>query len=145
MTAIAFLRFPDASGWTVAEREVLLTICDVAPDDWNWEAGVTESGDPQLYLLGPHPEQICELCISRTGGRYVLEDGAGRLLAEHRTLDIVTMHAKTALRGPHSRLVARTVLLWCTVRQVIHERVEPVLAESEELLVHVAPQLAMFA
>jgi hypothetical protein len=36
-------------------------------------------------------------------------------------------------------------LLWCTVRQTIHDEVEPWFAEGEELLVELAPHLAMFA
>jgi hypothetical protein len=42
-------------------------------------------------------------------------------------------------------LVARLVLLSFTVRHAIEEKVEPLLIEGEELLVHVAPQLAVFA
>jgi hypothetical protein len=37
------------------------------------------------------------------------------------------------------------VLLWCTVRHMIHDKVEPLLDGSEELLVELAPQLAAFA
>jgi hypothetical protein len=37
------------------------------------------------------------------------------------------------------------LLLWCTVRQMIHNNVEPLLADSEELLIELAPQLAAFA
>jgi hypothetical protein len=42
-------------------------------------------------------------------------------------------------------LVARAVLLWCTIRHLIHDKVEPLLDESEELLVELVPQLAAFA
>ena len=52
-----------------------------------WETGMTEKGDAQFYLLGPLPDQACELCVSRIGGRYILEDGSGRLLFEHRNLE----------------------------------------------------------
>jgi hypothetical protein len=37
------------------------------------------------------------------------------------------------------------MLLWCITRQIIHEKVEPMLTESEDLLVQLAPQLAAFA
>ena len=30
-----------------------------------WEVGVTENGDPQVYLIGPPPDHDCILCISR--------------------------------------------------------------------------------
>jgi hypothetical protein len=36
-------------------------------------------------------------------------------------------------------------LLWCTIRNTIHDKVEPLLTESEELLVQLTPQLAAFA
>ena len=107
---------------------------------------MTENGDPQFYLLGPLPDQACELSVSRLGGRYILEDGSGRLLFEHRSLALVALHAKAAVaRSAPWWLAAHVVLLWCTVRQIIHDKVEPWLAESEELLVELAPQLVMFA
>jgi hypothetical protein len=37
------------------------------------------------------------------------------------------------------------VLLWCTIRHMIHDKVEPLLTESEELFVELAPHLAAFA
>ena len=83
--------------------------------------------------------------MSRIGGRYILEDGAGRLLFEHRSLPLVAMHARSALRITCWSLVGRIVVVWCTIRDVIHDRIEPLLGESEELLVHLAPQLAAFA
>ncbi len=58
---------------------------------------MTEKGDAQFYLLGPLPDQACELCVSRIGGRYILEDGSGRLLFEHRNLDLVALHARAAV------------------------------------------------
>ena len=51
-----------------------------------WAFGETERGDPQLYLLGPEPECDCILCVSRLDDRYILEDGKGRLVAEHDDL-----------------------------------------------------------
>jgi hypothetical protein len=42
-------------------------------------------------------------------------------------------------------LLARAVLLWCTIRHLIHDKVEPLLDEGEELLAELAPQLAAFA
>jgi len=83
--------------------------------------------------------------VSRIGGRYILEDGAGRLLFEHQSLPLVALHARAAVRSSQGWLVARAMLLWCITRQMIHEKVEPMLTESEDLLVQLAPQLAAFA
>jgi hypothetical protein len=84
------------------------------------------------------------LCVSRIGGLYVLEDDAGTLLFEHRSLPLVAMHARGALRKTRWPLVARIVMVWCTIRHMINDRVEPLLLEGEELLVHLAPQLAAY-
>eukprot|EP01035_Chromulina_nebulosa_P041241 gene41241-55772_t len=107
-----------------------------------WATGVTENGDAQFYVLCEGPEQICELCVSRVGDRYILEDGVGRLLFEHRSLPLVALHARSALRITRWWLVARVVVVWCTIRHVIHDKIEPLLTESEDLLVHLTPQLA---
>ena len=79
------------------------------------------------------------------GGRYILEDGSGRFLFEHQSLALVALHAKAAVQSMRGWLVARAVLLWCTIRHLIHDKVEPLLTEGEELLVELAPQLAAFA
>ncbi|HEY8336590.1 MAG TPA: hypothetical protein VIQ05_22595 [Tardiphaga sp.] len=141
MNVIAFERTRIAGTWSDAE---LNTILGTLNDGREWDTGLTENGDAQLYLLGPGPDQACELCVSRIGGRYILEDGAGRLLFEHRSLPLVAMHARTALRITRWSLVARIVVVWCTIRDVIHDRIEPLLEESEELLVLLTPQLAAF-
>ena len=109
-----------------------------------WETGTTENGDAQFYLLGSLPDQACELCLSRIGRRYILEDGSGRLLFEHRNLDLVVLHARAAVPST-SWLMVRMITLWCAVRSAFHEKLEPMLAETEELLVQLAPQLAAFA
>jgi hypothetical protein len=66
-------------------------------------------------------------------------------LFEHQNLAVVALHANAAVRSMRGWLVARAVLLWCTVRHMIHDKVEPLLDGSEELLVELAPQLAAFA
>src|SRR5260370_42646748 len=99
-----------------------------------WETGMTETGAAQFYLLGPLPDQAWELCVSRVGGRYILEDGCGRLLFEHKSLPRVALHAKAVVHITRWPLVARALLLWCTVRHMIHDKVEPLLAESEEMV-----------
>lgn len=141
MNVIAFERTRIAGTWSDAE---LNTILGTLNEGREWDTGLTEDGDAQLYLLGPGPDQACELCVSRIGGRYILEDGAGRLLFEHRSLPLLAMHARTALRITRWSLVARIVVVWCTIRDVIHDRIEPLLEESEELLVLLTPQLAAF-
>jgi hypothetical protein len=148
MSVVAFERKASAGLWNETELNTLVAALNVAiasDDGRGWETGVTEHGDAQFYLLGPLPDQACELCVSRIGGRYILEDGSGRLLFEHQSLPLVSLHAKAAVRSPWGSLVARAVLLWCTIRQVVHDKIEPLLSESEELFVELAPHLAAFA
>jgi hypothetical protein len=133
-----------AGTWSDAELNTMAGALGLSQHGGAWDTGVTENGDAQLYLLGADPEQACELCVSRVGGRYILEDGAGRLLFEHRSLPLVALHARSALRMTRWWLVARIVVVWCMVRHVIHDRIEPLLAESEDLLVHLTPQFAAF-
>jgi hypothetical protein len=144
MNVIAFERKQIQGAWSEAELNIIAGTLNVARNGRDWDTGLTENGDAQLYLLGPGPEQACELCVSRIGGRYILEDGAGRLLFEHGSLPLVALHARSALRATRWWVVARIVLLWCTIRDVIHDRIEPLLTESEELLVDLTPQLAAF-
>ena len=148
MSVLTFQRKQDGELWSEAERHTLLAALNAAlgsEDGRGWETGVTEKGDRQFYLLGPLPDQACQLCVSRIGRRYILEDGAGRLLFEHQSLPLVALHAKAAVSSRRWSVVARIVLLWCTVRYTLHDEVEPLLIESEEILVHLAPKLAAFA
>jgi hypothetical protein len=110
-----------------------------------WEVGVTERGDPQLYLLGPAPDRDCILCVSRLGALYVLEDGGGRVLFEHDSLRACADTVKAVLREKKAGLIARVTLIWCAVRQTLEEKMEALLGEGEEMLVHFAPQLAALA
>ena len=147
MSVVAFERRQDAAAWTEAEFNTVVTALQTAmapTTGRSWETGATENGDVQFYLLGPGPEQACELCLSRIGRQYILEDGSGRLLFEHRNLDLVALHAKAAVSSS-PRLMARAIVVWCAVRNTIEEKFEPLLVEGEELLVQVAPQLAAFA
>ena len=143
MNVVAFERKFVAGAWSEAELNAIAGALGGLREG-DWETGLTEAGDAQLYLLGPRPDQACELCVSRIGGRYILQDGAGRLLFEHRSLPLVAMHARTALGVTRWPLVARIVVVWCTIRDVIHDRIEPLLGESEELLAFL-PQFAAFA
>ena len=131
--------------WNAAELNQLAA--SFAPsfqngDAESWDVGATEAGDPQLYLIGPPPDHDCILCVSRLGSLYVLEDGTGRVLGEHNSLLTLAEAVKRALCNRQARLVTRLALFWCVVRETFQERYEAVIGEGEELLVHVAPQLA---
>ena len=147
MSVVAFERKPVTGVWSSSERNTIDTALNAAlapATGRGWETGTTENGDAQFYLLGSLPDQACELCLSRIGRRYILEDGSGRLLFEHRNLDLVVLHARAAVPST-SWLMVRMITVWCAVRSVFHEKLEPMLAETEELLVQLAPQLAAFA
>jgi hypothetical protein len=146
MNVVAFERKQDNREWSEKELNVLVAaLGTMAPrTGCTWETGMTEHGDAQFYLLGPLPEQSCEICISRIGKRYILEDGSGRLLFEHRNLELVTLHAKAAVPST-SWLMVRAITLWCAIRNTIHEKIEPLLVEGEELFVQFVPQLAALA
>jgi hypothetical protein len=143
MSVVAFERGQTSGEWSEKELSTLIAALCAAPGTGReWETGMTEKGDAQFYLLGPRPDQACEVCVSRIGGRYILEDGSGRLLFEHRNLELVALHAKAAVPST-SWLMVRAITLWCAIRNTIHEKVEPLLVE--ELLVQFVPQLAAFA
>ena len=147
MSVVAFERKPVTGVWSESELNTIVAALNTAlapATGREWETGTTENGDAQFYLLGPLPDQACELCLSRIGRRYILEDGAGRLLFEHRNLDLVALHARAAVPST-SWLMVRVITLWCAARSAFDEKIEPVLAETEDLLVQLAPQLASFA
>jgi hypothetical protein len=146
MSVVAFERKQNTGDWSERELSTILAALSAATAPGTgreWETGTTETGDVQFYLLSPLPDQACELCVSRVGGRYILEDGIGRLLFEHRSLDLVALHAKAAVPST-SWLMVRAITLWCAVRSAFHEKAEPWLAEGEELFVQFVPQLAAF-
>ena len=145
MSVVAFERKQDSGEWSEKELSTLVAALGAASRAGReWETGMTEKGDVQFYLLGPQPEQACELCVSRIDRRYILENGSGRLLFEHRNLDLVALHAKAAVPST-SWLMVRAIPLWCAIRSSIHEKVESLLVEGEELFVQFVPQLAAFA
>jgi hypothetical protein len=147
MSVVAFERKQNTGEWSERELSTILAALSAATAPGTgreWETGVTEKGDVQFYLLSPLPDQACELCVSRIGGRYILEDGFGRLLFEHRNLDLVALHAKAAVPST-SWLMVRAITLWCAVRSAFHEKAEPWLVEGEELFVQFVPQLVAFA
>jgi hypothetical protein len=147
MSVVAFERKQNTGEWSERELSTILAALSAATAPGTgreWETGTTEKGDVQFYLLSPLPDQACELCVSRVGGRYILEDGLGRLLFEHRSLELVALHAKAAVPST-SWLMVRAITLWCAVRGALHEKAEPWLVEGEELFVQFVPQLAAFA
>ena len=147
MSVVAFERKQNTGEWSETELGTILAALSAATAPGTgreWETGVTEKGDVQFYLLSPLPDQACELCVSRLGGRYILEDGMGRLLFEHRNLDLVALHAKAAVPST-SWLVVRVITWWCAIRSATDEKLEPMLLEGEELFVQFVPQLAAFA
>jgi hypothetical protein len=147
MSVLAFERTLNPGEWSERELSTILAALSAATAPGTgreWETGVTEKGDVQFYLLSALPDQACELCLSRIGRNYILEDGTGRLLFEHRNLDLVALHAKAAVPST-SWLMVRTITLWCAVRSAFHEKAEPWLVEGEELFVQFVPQLAAFA
>jgi hypothetical protein len=75
----------------------------------------------------------------------VLEDGAGSVVFEHVDLDRLVQRAKTFLTQKKAGLVARVSLLWAAAHRTFEEKIEPLMVEGEELLFHMAPQLAALA
>lgn len=143
MTVIAFGRPHGA--WSATELATLTGTLGLSAEGGDWATGVTDCGDVQFYVLGPRPEQACMVCVSRVDGLYIAEDGHGRLVGEHRSLPLAAAHARNALRATRWWLAARIVVVWCTFRHMIHDKIEPLMTEGEELLVHLAPQLAALA
>lgn len=148
MTVVPFVprrAYVPVGSWEKAELAPVLDACAApltAGDIGGWETGVTEAGDPQLYLLGPGPDHDCVLCISRLGGRYILEDGQGRVLFEHDAIVPIADKIQAALASKRTAIVVRLVAGWVAVKAAFEERVEPLLAEPIELFTHVGPQLA---
>jgi hypothetical protein len=145
------VRFPRTietplQGWQSAELQQFVRACAPAMasgEVTSWEIGKTDLGDPQIYLIGPPPDYDCMLCISRLGGRYVLEDGAGKVLIEHDNPMLLAEQATAALRRRKAAIVARIAVAWCALREAIEEKTEALMAEPLELLTHMAPQLTV--
>ena len=137
-----------ADGWRNCERDRFIETFAAERDRGqvdSWATGTTETGDPQFYLIGPPPDLDCILCVSRLGKLYVLEDGAGRLMFENADFELLLRQARTAFKARKTRLLAQLLLAWGTLRHAFEEKVEPLLVEGEEMLAHVAPQLASMA
>ena len=147
MSVVAFERKQNTGEWSEKELSTILAALSAATSPGTgreWETGVTENGDVQFYLLSPLPDQACELCVSRIGGCYILEDGTGRLLFEHWNLELVALHAKAAVPST-SWLMVRVITLWIAIRSATDEKLDSMLLEGEELFVQFVPQLAALA
>jgi hypothetical protein len=111
----------------------------------SWEVADTEHGDPQFYLLGPKPDQECILCISRVGQTYIVDDGDGQHIVDLGDLRLLASQVQNLLKHRTARVLAKAVVIWCGAKQAFHEKVDPLMAEGEELLIHFAPQIAALA
>jgi hypothetical protein len=150
MTVIRFPTHPPTpvDDWDPADREAIAKLCGPhlkAGEIIGYESGVTECGDPQVYLIGPAPEHDCILCISRLGRLYLLEDGRGQLLGEYQRIAELVDRAGSTLAQKRNSIAVRAIGAWYAAREFFEEKLEPLLAEPAELLSHVAPQLAAFA
>jgi hypothetical protein len=146
MTVLPFVRRM-SGGFDPKELNAIAAICAPAVASgtvFSVEWGATERGDPQAYFLGNDPEQDCVLCISRVGRRYIIEDGAGSVLAEVTTLQRMSERAARIFSERKAGLVARVAVAWYAAREFFEEKVEPAMAESVEVATHFAPQLAAF-
>ena len=74
MSVVAFERKPVTGVWSESELNAIVAALSAAlapATGRQWETGTTEKGDAQFYLLGPLPDQACQLCLSRIGRQYV--------------------------------------------------------------------------
>ena len=147
MTVVKFppVAMRATGGWQSAELQQFLAVSSgaiAAGEASGWDVGVTERGDPQVFLVGPPPDYDCILSISRLGRLYVIEDGAGRVLFEHDNPMLLSEQAAAALRRRKTAIIARVAVVWCALREAFEEKTEEIMAEPIELLTHIAPQLA---
>ncbi len=147
MNVIAFKPDLRSDRWRRQELQQIVTALGPAlraDPSRGWETGSTETGDPQFYLLGAEPDVACEMCISRVGSVYVLEDGAGRVLFDCTNLATLGEKAVAFLRHDRGQIIASLTLAWVGFRHFVHDKVEALMAEGEDVLIHFAPQLAAF-
>ena len=131
--------------WTQHELDALMSVFEAHAargEASGWDVGATELGDPQFYVIGPAPDLDCLVTISRVGRLYVLENGAGHVLDESTAIEPLAATAKTAAHSKPVSLIARMMLGLTALRVAFEEKIEPLVVESEELLLRFAPQLA---
>jgi hypothetical protein len=146
MNVIAFK--PKSSEWHQSELDSLLDVLSPVfslHGASGWDVDHTEAQDPQFYLLGPKPEQECILCVSRVGHIYIVSDGEGRHIVDVGNVEALSGHVQGLLNRCGARTLAKLTLIWCAARQAFHDKIEPLLTDSDEVLVHFAPQLAALA
>lgn len=136
------------SSWRQDELQQLVALhsaCQERRRGATWSVGRTELGDPQFYMVAGAPDLDCIMCVTRIGRLYVLEDGAGSVVAEDAHLEQIAQRA-SAMLSPRRRLsfVARSLIGLCAFRAVLDQKAEFVLAESMEHVSRFAPQLAVF-
>ena len=139
---------PQKRGWQPEELRELAAACSDAiarGQASEWEIGVTERGEPQLYLIGPPPGYDCILCISRIGGHFVIEDGRGQVMLEHDSSLLLAEQALSALRRRKAALLAQVAAAWQAFREAFEEKTEALTSEPAEILVYMVPQLATLA
>lgn len=142
MNVFPFRHPTPQKGWNTSEIQTMEAIFTPAlgrGDASGWVVAQTERGDPQVYLLGPAPEQDCILCVSRLGRRYIIEDGTGGLLSERGSLLLLAEQLRLLLRNRSAALIARIGLLWFAARKEAEEKVEPIMAEPVEILSQIVP------
>jgi hypothetical protein len=136
------------SCWRQDELQQLVAVhsaCQERSRGASWSVGQTELGNPQFYLIGEAPELDCIMCVSRIGRLYVLENGAGSVVAEDAHLDRIVQEASKMLpRRRRLSFVARSLIGLCAFRAVLDQKAEFMLAESMEHVSRVAPQLVAF-
>jgi hypothetical protein len=134
--------------WSATELRAIADACAGAIGSGQasgWAIGETERGDPQFHLIGPAPDFDCIATVSRLGVLYVLEDGMGGVVLEQSRLAAIVDRVRLQFVRGRRALLARLALVWLAAREFVEEKVEPIINESGELIVHVAPQLAVFA
>ena len=102
-------------GWQASELHQIVAACSksVSTGEFSgWEVGVTEQGEPQVYLIGPPPAYDCILCISRVGRSTVIEDGRGQVLLEQDGSRLLAEHALAALRRRKAAVLAQVAVAW---------------------------------
>jgi hypothetical protein len=136
---------PSRRSWSSHELETLVSIYEshaARGEGFAWDVGATELDDPQFYIIGPAPELDCLVAISRVGRIYVLENGTGHVIDEESSLEALAVRAKMPRTTHKMSLMARIMLGLAALRVTVEEKIEPVLVESEELLLRFVPQLS---
>src|SRR5258707_13251043 len=99
MSVVAFERKPCAGLWSETELNTMVAALNVAIASGNsrgWETGITETGDAQVYLVGPLPDQACEFNLSPLVGGSILQDGSDPRGFGDPQIAVIAVHAAAA-------------------------------------------------